>query len=367
MKRSKKSSRCCPNPDCSFKGQLGKGNIIRHSFYTTTQGRRRRYRCKECGRTFSSTHGTPYYRLHKPRSLFDEVVHMCVHGIAISTIVGIKRMAWGTVARWLESASTYAQRFNRRMLRGFVIYELQADEIRTFAGAKKRVIWVLTTLEVWSRLWISAVVGRRNFRNIKRVILNTLQRGRVEHRFLFTTDGFEVYEWAAKRLLKGVCIYGQVIKKRRENRVVRVNRRLLLGTQAALEEALFHSEDSSTLNTSFIERHNLTIRQGCSYLGRRTPCHARRTEFLEGQVALLMAYYNFLRPHSALRFGKTVRTPAMQAGLVGRRLSFRDVFTSQPAFFLFVLMMVVAGFCRFDFKPFQVGLWRSGHGSTTLT
>ena len=53
------------------------------------------------------------------------------------------------------------------------------------------------------------------------------------------------------------------------------------------------------------ERHNLTIRQGCSYLGRRTPCHARRTEFLEGQVALLMAYYNFLRPHRALKFGET--------------------------------------------------------------
>ncbi len=68
-------------------------------------------------------------------------------------------------------------------------------------------------------------------------------------RFLFTTDGFELYEWAAKRLLQGICIYGQVIKKRRENRVVQVDRRLLLGTQAELEEALFYSEDSSTLNT----------------------------------------------------------------------------------------------------------------------
>ena len=64
----------------------------------------------------------------------------------------------------------------------------------------------------------------------------------------------------------GTCIYGQVIKKRRENRVVRVDRRLLLGSAAELEEALFHSEDSSTLNTSFIERHNLSIRQGCAYL-----------------------------------------------------------------------------------------------------
>ncbi len=211
----------------------------------------------------------------------------------------IKRMAWGTIARWLELAATFAVRFNDRMLEGFLIRELQADEIRTFVGTKERVIWILTTLEVWSRLWISFEIGRRNFRNIKRVMLDTLQRGRVERCFLFTTDGFEMYEWVAKRLLLGVCFYGQVIKKRRENRVIRVDRRLLIGTQTELEEALFHSEDSSTLNTNFIERHNLTIRQGCSYLGRRTPCHARRTEFLEGQVALLMAYYNFLRPHAA--------------------------------------------------------------------
>ncbi len=274
-------------------------------------------------------------------------------------------MAWGTVVRWLESAATYAARFNDRMLKGFLIRELQADEIKTFIGAKKRVSWVLTTLEVWSRLWISFEIGRRNFRNIKRVMRQALQRGRIEHRFLFTTDGFEMYEWAAKRRLLGVCIYGQVIKKRRENRVVRVDRRLLLGTHAELEKALFHSEDSSTLNTSFIERHNLTIRQGCSYLGRRTPCHARRTESLQGQVALLMAYYNFLRPHSALKFGKTIRTPAMQAGLANKRLSFREVFTSQAAFLLFFLMVMVARYPRLDLRSVQFGHWR-GNGSTTL-
>ncbi len=159
MKRSRGRSRCCPNPDCSLRGQAGKGNVIRHSFYITSQGRRRRYRCKKCGRTFSSTHGTPYYRLHKPRSLFDEVVRMCVHGVGISAVARIKRMAWGTVARWLESAAICAARFNDRMLKGFVIRELQADEIRTFVGAKKRVRWVLTTLEVWSRLWISFRIG----------------------------------------------------------------------------------------------------------------------------------------------------------------------------------------------------------------
>jgi hypothetical protein len=37
-----------------------------------------------------------------------------------------------------------------------------------------------------------------------------------------------------------------------------------------LEERLRDSEDSSKLNTSFVERLNLTIRQGSAYLLRRT-------------------------------------------------------------------------------------------------
>jgi transposase-like protein len=179
MKQSKNLSRACPNPDGPLSGQSGKGNIICHSFYITTQGRRRRYRCNECGRTFSSTYGTPYYRRHKPRSTFDEVVHMRAHGIAISALARIKQMAGNTVARWLQSAATCAERFNNRMPKGLVIDELQTDEIRTFIGTKKRVIWVLTTFEVWSRLWVSVVVGHRNCRHIKRVILSSLQPGLI--------------------------------------------------------------------------------------------------------------------------------------------------------------------------------------------
>ena len=39
-----------------------------------------------------------------------------------------------------------------------------------------------------------------------------------------------------------------------------------------------------------------------------------------------VAYYNFVRPHGALKFGREIRTPAMQAGLTTRRLTFRDIF-----------------------------------------
>ena len=43
---------------------------------------------------------------------------------------------------------------------------------------------------------------------------------------------------------------------------------------------------------------------------------------------MLRCYYNFVRPHGALKFGREIRTPAMQAGLATRRLTFRDIFSA---------------------------------------
>ena len=99
---------------------------------------------------------------------------------------------------------------------------------------------------------------------------------------------------------------------------------------SSFEKALNNSEDSSTLNTSFIERMNLTIRQGSAYLSRRTLSHARSEDKLAAHLELLRCHYNFIRPHGVLRFGREVRTPAMQAGLATRPLTFGEVFVCQP-------------------------------------
>jgi len=341
MKRKPVKDRCCLNAECPLHGQFGKGNITKHSFYKTSQGRRRRYLCKDCKKTFGSTKGTPYYRLHKSRSTFDEVSKMSVEGVDISATARIKNLAPDTVSRWREKAGEHAGRFTDKKLKGFELTELQADEIRTFVDRKLKPIWILTLIEVWSRLWVSCVVGRRSYRNVKAVIGAAIQRGEIKERFLFTTDGFEPYAWAVKVMLSLVCVYAQVIKKRRKNRVVQVERKLIIGTNPQLEKALFDSEDSSTINTSFVERHNLTIRRGNSYLQRKTASHSREHGHLDASMALQMCHYNFIRPHSALKFGKEIRTPAMQAGLVSKRLSFRDIFTSREVLFLCLILLAL--------------------------
>ncbi len=323
------SDRCCRNAECPQRGKFGRGDIIKHCFFKLSNGsRRRRYRCKVCGGSFVSTRDTPYYRLRCSQSDFDEVAAMSVEGVSISAIARVKGLSWNTVARWLERAAVAAGKFNDRMTRGYEMKEVQADEIRTFLTNKDTVTWVMATIEVWSRLWPSTIVGRRSYRNLRSLIEDTTRRGRIDFIPLITTDGYYYYGAVLRHMFKGACVHGQVVKTRRKDRVVRVDRKLVIGSRWQLEDALWRSEDSEKLNTSFIERMNLTIRQGSAYLNRRSPCHARCAEHLEDHLELLRCHYNFIRPHRGLKFGKEVRTPAMQAGLASRRLSFREIFTA---------------------------------------
>ena len=239
MPKSTTAYVACPNPLCRCFGEHCRGNIRRHSFYTTSRGRRRRFICTLCKKTFSSTASTPYYRLKKSRRCFDIVAEMSIEGISKSVIARIQRLAWNTVARWLDLAARFARRFNERMVRGFALIELQADELCTLIGNRRNRLWLFTTLEVWSRLWVSVVAGERCYASALAVWSATLTRGRQLKRFFFTTDGFDPYGWAVKKLISGLCVYGQVIKYRRNGHVVRVERRLVSGTKTDLRQALF--------------------------------------------------------------------------------------------------------------------------------
>jgi hypothetical protein len=187
-------------------------------------------------------------------------------------------------------------------------------------------VWVFVVIDVWSRLWPSTVVGKRSYRNTLDLFRDVSARINLEITPLITTDGFKFHSSDDPLVFWLACFYGQVIKMRRNDRVVRVERRPVIGA-GRLRQALLDSEDSAKLNTSFVERLNLTIRQGSSYLGRRTLCQARGKQYLDDHLELLRCHYNFVRPHRVLKFGREVRTPAWQAGLTRRALTLREIFS----------------------------------------
>ena len=152
----------CPNKHHPPSGKGHVGAIIRHGFYATRWGKRRRYQCQTCGKTFSSTNGTPYYRLQHRRATFDEVASHSVEGLNKSAIARVKRIAWNTV-RWLERAAVWCRRFSDRKINRLAAVELQADEIKAIVAGKKQSVWVFAVIDVWSRLWPSTVVGKRSY------------------------------------------------------------------------------------------------------------------------------------------------------------------------------------------------------------
>ena len=254
----------CGTPGCDNRGKPGL-NLVGYGSFATKSGRRQRYRCTVCRGTLSTNTGTAYSGLRCTRREVDHVASLRVEGVSISATARVTGHSRNTVARWLERASTAARHCNDRMVRDFDLLELQADELCTFVGNKNTTVWLFATIEVSSRLWAGSVLGRRSDRNARAVISDVIRRGRVVGSPLIATDGFAYYVGAIRGLFGSACVYGQVLKTRRNNRVVRVERRVKIGTATRLKAALWASEDSETLNTSFVERLNLTIRQGSAY------------------------------------------------------------------------------------------------------
>ena len=112
--------------------------------------------------------------------------------------------------------------------------ELQADEIKTIVGSKEQPIWIFAVIEVWSRLWPSTVVGKRSYQNTLALFRDLSSRMNLEQIPLIVTDGFGFYEKVIGRVFGPACLYGQVIKTRRNDRIVKVERRAVLGGRVAI-------------------------------------------------------------------------------------------------------------------------------------
>ena len=177
---------------------------------------------------------------------------------------------------------------------------------------------------------------------------------------LFVTDGLKHYATAllthfgawmqpARRQDKGpmpkprwmplpALLYAQVVKSYRRRRLVRVTHRVVFGTRLAIEQVL--ATCGWTINTAFVERLHLDIRQRVAAIGRRVNTLCQGEAGLRDQLTLFQVYHNFVLPHASLRqpllrpqptngrgSAQVWRpcTPAMAAGLTDHVWSFKEV------------------------------------------
>ena len=108
-------------------------------------------------------------------------------------------------------------------------------------------------------------------------------------------------------------------------KVERNRRAIFLGCPQA-------SPVSKSVNISFVERNNLTLRQQSRRLGRKTNGFSKDISKLEAQLYLALGYYHFVKEHFGLR-GESKdnnkkwvqRTPAMAAGITDHIWSTREL------------------------------------------
>ncbi len=333
----------CHNPDCPTRGQLGLDNI-------RVQSRKeRRYRCSTCGRTFAATRDTPFYRLKKSDDLVTIVITLLCHGCPVQAIVAAFGLDERTVADGRDRAGHHGLRLHEHVvLRGEVDSgHVQADELSVEAVGRR--LWMAMAMAVPSRLWLGGVIRARRDLALITAVVQMVRRAARGVASLVGVDGLASYGTAFVRVFRDPVrtgkagrprlaaipglLLGQVIKHHSGRRLVRVTRRAVLGTAAAIAAALAATGTGTGINTSYIERLNATFRSALSPLVRRGRAIVRGEGVLTGWMYLVGCAYNSCWEHDSLRVaappGERLkwwgRTPAMAAGLTDHRWTMREL------------------------------------------
>ena len=363
----------CPKANCAYQGWVGLGNLRANGH--PSGGPWRQWHCTVCTGYFLETHGTLLHGKRVAPDVLVWAVGALAEGLGIRAVARVFGVDPNTVLQWLVEAAEQLQAFSQSVLHDVRLTQVQLDELYALLSAVKAgevseaealarlsrsPHWVWTAIDPVTKLLLTIDVGDRTLAMAQRVVhqvVQVLAPGCVP---LFLTDGFKAYttallthygQWVqpARRQATGPApkprwrplpglLYAQVIKTVRRRRLVRVSHRLVFGTLAAIEQVL--AAHGWQINTAFVERLNLAIRQHVAAVGRRVSTLCKGEDGMRQQLALYLVYYNFCLPHASLRVplpqplptngtGSATqwrpRTPAMAAGLTDRVWTLREV------------------------------------------
>jgi transposase-like protein len=331
----------CHNEDCPARGQVGQGNITIHS------RKEKRYLCTACGKTFSATKGTPFYRLQTAMEAVTVVVTLLCHGCPIQAIVAAFGFDERTVARWFATAGNHCQKVHEHLvLQGKVdLKHVQADEMWVkLVGGR---VWMALAMAVPTRLWLGGVISPQRDLALITSLVQIVRRCGQSLAILVCVDGLASYVSAfvkvfrqpvrtGKRgrprlVLEEGFMLGQVIKRYAGRRVVSVMQRAVRGSLEAISKVMEATKTGAGINTAYIERLNATFRGALAVLVRRGRAIAHKQVVLTAGMYLVGCAYNFCWYHQSLRLAAgsgpkwQQRTPAMAAGLTDHRWTMSEL------------------------------------------
>jgi IS1 family transposase len=194
------------------------------------------------------------------------------------------------------------------------VSECQLDELWSFVHTKEQNLsvakrWCETYGDAWVwlafapiwRLVVAFVVGKRTQEHAN-LLLSRVSSVTDAHIPFFTSDQLPAYtsallhtygEWyqperngdrgrfpARRRKPRPGLLYAQVVKRREKGRVVEVTRQIVFGDADAIDRQLAASSTSNAINTSFVERDNLTWRQHNRRLTRKTTAFSKELPWM---------------------------------------------------------------------------------------
>lgn len=124
----------CPNPQCTLFGKEEGCQLERHAYYGPA--RTPQYLCRACGKTFSETKGTFFYRLRTPKERVLEALVMVAEGGGIRGTGRAMRVDKDTVQRWLDRAGRHAEEVSAYLTVNCHLSEAQLDALWTYVKKK---------------------------------------------------------------------------------------------------------------------------------------------------------------------------------------------------------------------------------------
>jgi len=336
----------CPHPQCTHYGKRGfNAHLIRCGADRGIP----RLLCTKCQGTFSVRQGTAYFGVRAEEPNYTIAMRALAEGNSLRGTGRIVDVDKDTVCSWLDRAGRHCRIVTTWLFDTLHITECQVDELWSFVRKKEAHLtvaekvlalygdaWVwMAFAPVW-RLVAAFVVGKRDQESAN-MLLERLQAVSCGYIPFFTSDQLPHYAQALlhvygtpeiilhipgkrgpkptpKRLPPADLHYAQVVKRRKSGRVVEVTTKIIFGSEAAVQARLAASVVSQTINTSFVERNNLTCRQCNGRLSRQVLSFSKDLTWLEKHLWLSLAYYHFVLPHDSLSQRLSAPQPTRGSG-----------------------------------------------------